>query len=671
MINKLVRSNARLLYSIPGQPYLPPYAGRPGYWRTTQSSPNVWVDARNYFVGTTTFRWYIQFIYRDPITGRDVSFYNEAAIGSSIHIPWLTRNTSSGYQIHVPGPTQFTQIWEPPVPAAPGQPYIPDTYVYDSLEGWDSGARSLRPVPPNSFVRWRVLADSRAVVVGLATHSLGGLTHHHRISVMVDNGIGAVLVGGSTVKVLGQISEATRLRIDRKNGRLEVFVDNMRQHSMPDPDTSPLVMDVALYREGDAIFNPAIVAFAPPGGGAGSVQMQAPSLRGAAFDEGAYADAEDTTEGDVTTKGGLVNIVVGELAGLIIDNTLAGENNAQISFAAAPLLGLIGDEPWAMLSLNAPLLQGQAQGYESLPTLEQPVRMYAPPLRGSVEGVEVGATAGVVSLRVPSLLGIVSDDDDYSVINGSVPLGRMWAQDEGEDGNEDTNEETLQAFATQKISFTPLSAQVVQVQLRAAASASMQTLGITTLSLLARAQASAVLQGLGESQEVLREYAALAAAMHSILPTDPTSTTRVCDQAGAGVTHYTRHAFESYAQVGERYYGVASDGLYLLGGMSDDGQPILADIDFGTHDFLTAALKSIPAGYAAIASAKPAVLTVATRQGRFSYPQRAAARDLRTQRFDLGRGLKDSHYDLSLQADAEGLQLDGLEFEINESKRRI
>lgn len=72
-----------------------------------------------------------------------------------------------------------------------------------------------------------------------------------------------------------------------------------------------------------------------------------------------------------------------------------------------------------------------------------------------------------------------------------------------------------------------------------------------------------------------------------------------------------------------------------------------------------------------MASSAPAVLVVQTRQGEYRYLQRGNAPRLQTQRFDLGRGLRDTHYDFALEVAAAGFELDNLEFGATKSARRI
>ncbi|MEG0414435.1 MAG: hypothetical protein RR584_16420, partial [Comamonas sp.] len=164
----------------------------------------------------------------------------------------------------------------------------------------------------------------------------------------------------------------------------------------------------------------------------------------------------------------------------------------------------------------------------------------------------------------------------------------------------------------------------------------------------------------------------LTAAERSSLPGDDLgATVLTCHESGGYVTEYTSYNFDAFAQIDGHYYGVAADGVYLLEGEGDDGREIVARIDFGTQRLSGAELKSIPAVHAGIACPSPATLIVGTRQGEFRYLQRGNAPRLQTQRFDLGRGLRDSHYDIAMEVIATGFELDNLELGATKSARRI
>ncbi|MEO7127577.1 MAG: hypothetical protein ABI040_01715, partial [Rhodoferax sp.] len=60
-----------------------------------------------------------------------------------------------------------------------------------------------------------------------------------------------------------------------------------------------------------------------------------------------------------------------------------------------------------------------------------------------------------------------------------------------------------------------------------------------------------------------------------------------------GSTSYSGYPFNSFARIGDRYYGAGDAGISELSGATDNGAPIRASIDFGQRDFGTATKKTV------------------------------------------------------------------------------
>ncbi|MDO5691113.1 MAG: hypothetical protein Q4G70_01355 [Pseudomonadota bacterium] len=60
-----------------------------------------------------------------------------------------------------------------------------------------------------------------------------------------------------------------------------------------------------------------------------------------------------------------------------------------------------------------------------------------------------------------------------------------------------------------------------------------------------------------------------------------------------GTTHYTNYDFDSFARIGDHYYGCRHDGLYVLDGADDAGTPIGAAFGLGQLDFGNPQLKTV------------------------------------------------------------------------------
>ncbi len=136
-------------------------------------------------------------------------------------------------------------------------------------------------------------------------------------------------------------------------------------------------------------------------------------------------------------------------------------------------------------------------------------------------------------------------------------------------------------------------------------------------------------------------------------------------------TRYDAYGFNSFACVGAKHYGAKADGIYLLEGQDDAGQPIKSGVALGAHRFGTDALKHMDAVYAGVSSTGQLFIKVG--DGRNSYTYRARRKDdfMRVQRFDVGRGLRANYFTLELTSEADAFELDSVTFNVLSTQRRI
>lgn len=138
------------------------------------------------------------------------------------------------------------------------------------------------------------------------------------------------------------------------------------------------------------------------------------------------------------------------------------------------------------------------------------------------------------------------------------------------------------------------------------------------------------------------------------------------------VTRYTNYPFDQIVRLGANYYGVATDGLYLLGGKLDNAQPIAYTVKTCIDDFKAKEFKNIASGYFGGRIGPDMKVTVfAGEQGDESYdystPRGQGAQNHREK---FGRGVKNRYYAIGVSGEEE-LVLDNIELEINKMTRRI
>ncbi len=138
------------------------------------------------------------------------------------------------------------------------------------------------------------------------------------------------------------------------------------------------------------------------------------------------------------------------------------------------------------------------------------------------------------------------------------------------------------------------------------------------------------------------------------------------------VTRYTNYPFEQIVRWNGSYYGVASDGLYLLEGPDDDGTPIAWDFHTCDTDFRTHNHKTVGSVYASGRVAEGfTVKVVADKRTTYTYTYETP-RDVFPQnhRQKFGKGLKATYYSFQF-SDSRSFRLNNAEFEVFNLKRAV
>lgn len=137
-------------------------------------------------------------------------------------------------------------------------------------------------------------------------------------------------------------------------------------------------------------------------------------------------------------------------------------------------------------------------------------------------------------------------------------------------------------------------------------------------------------------------------------------------------TRYEKYLFNSFAQIGDSYFGCSSAGIYQLDGDDDAGTPVQAMVSFGKQDFGTSALKRVTNIYAGTSSGGKLFVKVLVEGQSYLYEARDASGELQVQRFDLGRGLRANYLEFELyNADGDDFELASVEFAAVPLSRRI
>lgn len=139
----------------------------------------------------------------------------------------------------------------------------------------------------------------------------------------------------------------------------------------------------------------------------------------------------------------------------------------------------------------------------------------------------------------------------------------------------------------------------------------------------------------------------------------------VTNAANLASSEYRQFDFNSLCVVDGKYYASGNDGVYLLEGGTDAGEPIQASVLTGLMDFGSPALKHVPGGYISRSANGDMLATIVTatdgRKRVDSYIITNTLSDtFRTTHFLFGKGLRAKYWQLELS------NVDGADFEVDQ-----
>ena len=142
------------------------------------------------------------------------------------------------------------------------------------------------------------------------------------------------------------------------------------------------------------------------------------------------------------------------------------------------------------------------------------------------------------------------------------------------------------------------------------------------------------------------------------------------------VTRYTNYPFRQIVRFEDDYFGVAADGLYLLGGTTDHATPDPLPIPWAWKtcitDFDVPEKKTIVSAYfGGRLGPEEEVSLYAGDQDQRAYTYKTPAEPvLRNYRQKFGKGLKDRYYAIGASGEDE-FEIDSIDFEIAKMTRRV
>jgi hypothetical protein len=147
-------------------------------------------------------------------------------------------------------------------------------------------------------------------------------------------------------------------------------------------------------------------------------------------------------------------------------------------------------------------------------------------------------------------------------------------------------------------------------------------------------------------------------------------TTWVMNTRSGAVSEYTNFAFNSFAKFGHKYLAASESGLYELIGDDDDGTDIVSQIKSGFAQWAGSKFTMFKAAYLAVRGGGDYVLKLTTGDGK-TYSYGVSARDMRTTKVNIGKGIRTRYFAFELISDGDDYDLESLEFVPIVTDRRV
>lgn len=518
------------------------------------------------------------------------------------------------------------------VKAVPPTEETPEQTINDFQLGWNARANSLFDIKGPGEYSFTVPVSAVGVVVGMVraprTSGYGDIEY----AFIAARGQLKIIESGVQVLDLGAQPNAL-LSIRRTMGNIEYRVAGTLVRTRPNT-SDPLILSAAFFSGGDTIVDADMLT----------------------WEEGIASGSLQPLQG----YGGDVAYAIGEGAMLPMESSGLAWGHGSGAGVMRKLEAYAADETgYAGAAVEFMPLTSIGDGFGVMPFAIGKGQMF--PMIAGASGTTgtIGGGAGIMRY----MEGLSADHPYASGIGGLLPLD-SYAE----------NYET--ATEASIISFMEAVADTqADVQLFVLLNSSMQVTGLFTLQ--------TVLSALIDSGFTVDDDMTTSQVLKALLASIMDASIQVGQHAEPmtvwalnmdinGSTRYEDYDFNSFAELDGVYYGARSDGIYKLEGRDDSGTDVSASVNFGNLSFGSINRKALPYLYAGVASDGNLRLKVVADGQTYYYTVRDNTELLKAHRFELGKGLQASYYDITILNDGgAAFQLTDIEFFPLELKRRL
>lgn len=576
------------------------------------------------------------------IPGRAAYCITEQRVGAYVDGGSIPANVPSGWSgisFSIVKPViQTVQVCFPEIKGRPAVPARVDQF--DNL-GWNSGARSISPVPGDGFFRCALPASPVGVQVGLTGLQMQHNYAHMHHSLVARRGLYTIVESGFTVFGPAALPASAAVEIRRANGLVTYLVDGDEVYASAVPSVGEVYGGALLYSVSDFVDSPEVGGLYTP------IEFSAtfPAL---------VASISDTADiSEVRTRlpalrlVSVLDPVLGQIAFTAeFPPLIAAISNVPTSFVRAdfqPLgfraeLGLVEETPTSMIAvlpaitLSATLISGQSISF----TAE------LPPMIAAISDVPVSwmrADIPVlfqVLIGEPYLLPDEVDGSDAAFMSDSSML-----------------ESALLLLAMDSLDLSSTEATLVIV---------VELAGFDSLDLQDSTSIGAIVELLAMEQVAIISRAATAKQQ---------AIQYAVNYMTGALTTYRDFDFEGFTCDPDDAvaYGWRADGLYRIGGDRDSENVINALVDFGASDYGDAHMKRLATAFVGVRTDGECYLRMADDDGVQQVYKLVGGGSQK--RAVLAKGVASRYWNVRLElVSASFASVDNVELEVGVSQRR-
>lgn len=522
----------------------------------------------------------------------------------------------------------------PGTPPTPGTPATPASTIVGYNLGWNSGAKSVGSFGLDGYISFK--ADTPiGAVVGLAVSDPDAGYRNITHGFYLTHGIARIYELGVEAHYIGAYTAGATFRIDRAGSVVTYKIGGTTVYTSSMPSRGTVFIDASFFSGNDYVYDPVIAAVSTPSGANNTL----PGLRTFATDKTYCASAT-------------------ELPKLSVTSSAKGHG---VSAPALPgLRTLASNKPYGAATGSFPALYATAEG--GLP---------APPYafcEGAIGGLATASTGltGEVGQVSTALYALRSMSSEHVYGEAKAVLPAMRALCYGIEGNGNAMMgERIGATITTMPEYTVVAVMDIHGGIQA-------VFGVSPLSDASMPSAAGLLDTYSATalaDALMRSY---AHAQSEIPPWEQSGEVWVLNYDTSASSSYENFDFNSFAQVGSRYFGAKSDGIYLLEGDTDAGAPIHASISLGKSGMGSRVQKRVTECYLGASSSGTLYLKVMADGASYVYEARNASAQLRAQQVKLGKGLQANYFTFEIyNHDGCDFELNDVEFRVVDLQRRI